>query len=104
MAGVAVGVDEAGHDHLAMGVDGACGAVLGLDLGARAHCDDAVAFDRHGAVVDDAPLRVHGDDRAAGDENVRHCCLPAIVPTVEMLPEQRWADNFGDVYSPRSLP
>ena len=69
VSSVAVGVYEAGHDHLAGGVNDLAGGVVGLHLGAGPDGHYAVVFNGDGAVWDDAALRVHGDDGAAGDED-----------------------------------
>ena len=76
-----VAVDQPRHDQLERGVDGLFGAVGGVQLRRLADRRDAVAADRDGAVGDDAPLAVDGEDRAVPDQDVdrfrRHGCLPA---------------------------
>ncbi len=49
-----VGVDEAGEDGAAFGVDDLFGGDAGLDLGAGADGGDAAVVDEHRAVGDDA--------------------------------------------------
>ena len=66
---VAVAVDEPRDDRPARAVDPAGGAPAGQLVG-RAHGDDAVAVDGDGTRLDDPPLVVDGDDRAADEQQV----------------------------------
>ena len=67
---VSVAVDESGQDQLAFGVDGLRSGVPGFEFAAGADGDDRVTFHGDSAVVEDGAGAVHGDDRAAGDEQV----------------------------------
>jgi len=69
--GVAVAVDQARHDDLAMGIDQFAWLKARTQLGRRADGGDAVADDGDRAVIDDPPRRVHRDDRAANDQDIR---------------------------------
>ena len=68
---VAVGVDEAGRDEIVGPVDTLFRLKALFDLRPDAHAHYAIAADRDGAVLDEPPLRVHGDDVAGGDDVVR---------------------------------
>ena len=68
--GVAVGVDQAGHDHLAPGVDRLPGGVPPAQIVAGADRDDPVARDRHATAVDDGSGVVHRDDGPIEDQQV----------------------------------
>lgn len=70
MTGMAVPVDQSGHHDLAMRVDRLAWPETPRQLRARADSGDPVADDRHRAVVDHAPGRIHGDHCTAGDENI----------------------------------
>ncbi len=74
-----VPVDETREDRLAAGVDDMRRAMAGADLVGRADLDDAVPFDRDGAVLDDSALRIDGDHDAAGDEDIGHRSYPCRV-------------------------
>jgi hypothetical protein len=66
------GVDEAGDDDAAGGVDGL--GVVGLDRGRDGF--DAIVVDQD--VADgQVALRVHRDDRGAADDDSRHRPSPA---------------------------
>ena len=67
---VSVTIDESGQDQLAFGVDRLRGGVPGFEFAARADGDDRVALHGDSAVVDDVARAIHGDDGAAGDEQV----------------------------------
>jgi len=67
---VDVGVHEAGDDDGPAGVERAGRAMRALDVGALADGDDAITRDGQGAVPDDAARGIHGDDRAAADDEV----------------------------------
>lgn len=68
--GVPVGVDEAGAEDRAGGIDdhGVARAEVGADGG------DGVALDEEVAAVDDAEAGVHGDDGRAGEEDAPFVC------------------------------
>ena len=51
-------------------------ALCALHLLPRAHGNNAIGFDGYCAVFYDPALRVHGDDRAAGDKDVCHVAPP----------------------------
>ncbi len=70
MPGVPVGVDQAGHDHFALGVDRLSGGVLPAQVVAGVNRDDLVARDRHAAAVDDGSGVVHRNDGPIEDQQV----------------------------------
>ena len=79
VAYVHMAVDETGrHDHAAA-IDDRIGGHVG-QFGRLAHLGDAAAGNHHGAVGDDAPLRVHADDVANAVDfqgGFRHGNFPA---------------------------
>ena len=77
---MAVGVDEARQDRLALTVDRLRGLVLLADLVGRPDRHDAPAVDRDGAVQEDAAVGVHRHDGAAGQQQVDHQMLLPAVP------------------------
>ena len=66
-----VGVDKAGGEDGVGAVQAMGGLEAGVDFGTGAHPDDAVGADGHGAVLDDAVLRVFGDHIARAPDPVR---------------------------------
>ncbi|MEJ2122281.1 MAG: hypothetical protein P8Z76_16585 [Alphaproteobacteria bacterium] len=69
LPGVEMGVDQAGHDDHARGVDH-LGPLARLDGGC--YSGDPVVFHQHVAAVQHADRRVHRDDPAAFDQNPSH--------------------------------
>ena len=65
---VVVGVDEAGMDDGAFGVDRLAGVVFRAQLGVGADLDNARAGDGHGAGGVDGAGGVHGDYLPVADE------------------------------------
>ena len=65
---VDMAVDKSGGNEEAAAIDGF--ARGGRDLGAGADGDDAVAGDGDGAIGQNPPLRIHGDDHRAGDQGI----------------------------------
>ena len=59
-----------GRTSVVRRVDGLRSGVFGFDLRARTDRNDRVAGDRDCAVVVDRARAVHGDDDAAGDQEV----------------------------------
>ena len=66
--GVRVAVDESGQHQCAARVDHSGPVRLRFEVGAFADGYNRMASNRDAAVFDDAPLRVHGDDRSTADE------------------------------------
>jgi hypothetical protein len=61
VADVHVAVEEAGRDHQVAPVDDPVGPRV-RELRRLAHPADAVSLDEDGAVLDDAPLGIEGED------------------------------------------
>ena len=72
VAGMGMGVNQAGQDQLARGVDLLRRVMGGQHLGLRTDGDDPAALDGDGALGDEAARGVHGQDRAAVDDEVGH--------------------------------
>ena len=69
-SGVSVGIDQAGHDDAAVGVDYFGGVVARFDFGGFSDGDDRIGADCDGTVFDYPALGAHGDDCAVRDEEV----------------------------------
>ena len=74
VAAVAVRIDQARQDRLALAVDRLRGLILLADLVGRANGHDPPAVDGDGAVQEHATVGVDGDHRAAGQQQVNHEC------------------------------
>jgi len=68
---VPVRVDEPRHDDLPAAIHDIVGLPAGAHLGGWANRSDRVATNSHCAGIQNAPLAVHGDDRAAVQQNIR---------------------------------
>ena len=68
--GVGVGIDQTRHQDGVGAIQTVAGLKLLFDIRALADADDAFATDRDGAIVDEAMLRVHGDDVTRGVDPV----------------------------------
>ena len=66
MGGMVVDVDQSGDHQRSGGVDYLGTVRLGCERCGLANAPDALAFHQDGAVRDDMPLGIHGDDGAAG--------------------------------------
>jgi len=66
---VRVGIDHAGDDKVAVGIDCLGRGVAGGERGG-ADCEDAGTADDDGAVFDDLAGGVHGDDVRVGDDEI----------------------------------
>src|SRR4029077_13593708 len=69
-SGVSVAIDQARHDDGGVRVDYLWRLVLRLDLDRFSNRRDGIAANCNGTVIDDATLRVHGDDGAVDDKKV----------------------------------
>ena len=79
MAGMRMDVDQSRHDRHSLSVDHLAGGVCVGDLAGGTNRRDAIALHRHGAVVDDPALVVHGHHEGVVDANVGHGLLPILL-------------------------
>ena len=63
-----VDVDEAGHDHAALGVHKLRVGILGLQVGQGAHFLDNLAVQRYGAVLQIGQSRIPGNQFSVSNQ------------------------------------
>ncbi|AOF94383.1 chlorohydrolase domain protein (plasmid) [Sinorhizobium sp. RAC02] len=91
VAGMGVGIDEAGHDRHAARIDDLAGRMRGLHLRRRPDGHDAVAGDGDRPIGDDPALRIDGNDGAVLDEDIGH----GGSPVCQIIPPRPAATGCG---------
>ena len=67
---MSVAIDKSGENQLAASIDRLGCSVFGGKVGARTDSHDGVSLYNDGTVVVDGSRAIHGDDRAASDDQV----------------------------------